>query len=459
MAITNLVDYWQQESVAATAARTAAQADLTAAQAALAAAKSQLATDMAALDGLKATITAKKALLAASSIPMEAEALTLQIRDLIEQYRASQGDVLTDQDKVDWQQTGADAAAEALARAAAALTEAIQAKGAAQTDAVGRTSMKTKLGQAPLSTVKAEATAALAATSAADAVDQLKYKDFPTPLFELAQKRYAARAAHLASLRTSAEEAATKLGDKAAAGDALAGTVVKTKLAFDNAERAVRDYAATARQRLDNAKAVIVALAAIKADPTKDFLTPSELTKVKADADRTAAAAAVDPITVARGKVDTAREALDTALLTSIATDVDASFTDPAIITARGDVSTAEAGVTTAVGTFVATAAVRKALDDWQVLYLDPIWERLLAYFDAKAALDELVAVTTTGAGSLVKALDDAEKAYAIARADAAKARRTIDALTDQAVLREKRRTAAAAMTSKPLSAIRGDSF
>jgi hypothetical protein len=99
----------------------------------------------------------------------------------------------------------------------------------------------------------------------------------------------------------------------------------------------------------------------------------------------------------------------------------------------------------------------KKTVDEWEAIVQDSTWRVLVDYYDAKAILDELSATDPAGLGP---ALDTAEGAYVTALGKANKAQRQSDALSDVVAARGKRLEAAAtALSSRLLSAVRGDSF
>src|SRR5260370_13521755 len=157
MAITTLVDYWQQEVTAYTAAKAGAQAALTAAQAGLATAKKQRDQDVDALAKKKTDIAAKRAKLSTSKVPAEVDALNRDIRDLNEQRRVLEGAILDDQDLADDWQAQLDVAAATLARVAARLDGATGKLAGAQAAATDAAALKVAHGQPPYRTQKTDA--------------------------------------------------------------------------------------------------------------------------------------------------------------------------------------------------------------------------------------------------------------------------------------------------------------
>src|SRR6266852_1549670 len=181
MAITTVVDFWQQEVDVYTTEKTAAQADLTAAQTGVATAKQQRDADVAALAANRTGIAAKRAKLANSKIPTETEALTTEIRDLIEQQRLLQGTILDDQDQLDWWQASLDVASAGVERVSARLSDATTQLKQAKDDRKARSDLTTALAQAPFANLKGDATTFLGGGVVTDATTQLQGTDFPSP--------------------------------------------------------------------------------------------------------------------------------------------------------------------------------------------------------------------------------------------------------------------------------------
>jgi len=451
-----LMQFWQQEKDTHTAAQTAAQSDLSTAQQSLVDVKAQLQKDAADLDKKNSDIAVNRAKLATSSVPSEVTALTATIRDqFIDQHRL-QGAILDDQDDLAWAQAEVGRATAAVARASAKLADAAaQLKAATDADATRQT-LKTKLGAPPFSTLQADATAFAGTQAATDAQAEID-ATFPADLQKIAVKRYKTRTGRAAQLRQSVIDAESALGDELAAKDGLSGETAKAALAFRRAEANLRDFVATAKQRYDRAVAVFSDLQAIKnGTKTPPLLSDQEKLDVAVSADRTTAEGNLEAVDGKLNDLYTARNALDTQILTQIGTDVDTVSTDPTVQAKRAAVTGAITALKTEKDTAV-TNGDKKKVDEWEIVVRDETWRALVDYLDAKAALDELSATNPATFGT---AIVGAEDAYATALAKANKAQRQADALADVVAVRGKRLDASTtAFPTRVLSATRGDSF
>jgi hypothetical protein len=451
-----LAQFWQQERDTNKAALTAVQSDLAAAQKAVIDAKATLQTDAAALDKINGDIAANRAKLATSSVPSEVLALNNSIRDQIIERRRLQGVILDDQDGVVWAQADVDAATSAAARATAKSADA-DARFAAATDAAAqRQSLKTTLGAAPFSTLKADATAFAGAQQVTDAKAEID-ATFPADLQKIALMRYKTRTARAGQLRKSLTDAQDAVVAAAVAKDGLSGGAAKAASDFQRADQALRDFVKTAKQRYDRAVGVISDLQAIKnGTKTPDLLTAQEKSDVAGSGARTTAEGKVEPIDGKLNDLNTARTALDDQILTQIGADVDKLATDPTVQAKRAAVTAATGAVKTAQTTAV-TNGDKKTVDEWEAVVQDPTWRVLVDYYDAKATLDEL---SSTDPATFGPAVDAAEDAYVTALTKANKAQRQSDALSDVVAARSKRLDASTtALSSRMLSAVRGDSF
>lgn len=459
-----VMQFWQQERDIYEQEQTAAQNDLSAAQLAFGNAKDALTADLKAFTELGTQIQTARAALATTTVPADVDALTLKIRDLIVKQRAAQGTVLDDHDAIDWAQANADTATATLARATARLGDAEAKLAAAKDSNKQRQAMRTSLFLAPFDTLKDDANT-LGGTVKTDA-DTTMGANFPAKLLTIAGLRHARRTAYLRDRREGIALAENAITSEANADGGTDGAAVKAGIAFQQAERKVRDYVATAKQRYDKASSTLRALQAIKNDPTTNADVLSDAQKAQladpgALAARQTAEGNAESIDTDRGDVEDALKTLDAQILTAIGTDVDTLATDANVAAKRTALKTALTALKTAQDTFV--AGDKTTLDDWQAVVPDAAWQTMLDYLDAVAAVNDLKAIKihpATDADSLVKLLDDAETAYGDALAAAAKAKRRADYLADQLVLRQERYDASsAAFSARALSAVRGDSF
>ena len=453
---TTLAQFWQAERDVNAAAQSAAQKNLAAAQTALVSANAMLDSSVTALNKIGSDIAANRAKLATTSVPSELTALNNILRDQLNTQRALQGTTLDGQDAVSSAQADVNAADGALKRTTQRLADSNASLDAANISSTKRQTLKTQLAAAPFITLQADATTATASSAATDAKAEID-TSIPTALQAIATKRYATRTARATQLAKSAADAQNALGKALAKNNGLGGTAAQKGIAFEQADAALRDYAARAKQRLDRAVAVLANLQALKnGTKTPDLLTPQEKLDVKASAERTTAETKIESLDAARMAVYSASNDFDAQILTQIDTDVDALATDATVKAKRDAIDTKDAALTGAENALVASGD-RKIMDNWQIVVQDSAWSAFIDYLDATAALAELKSIAPA---SLSTACDAAEDAYAVALAAASKAQRQADALTDTIAIRTARVDAStASMNGRLLSAVRGDSF
>jgi hypothetical protein len=460
-----VVQFWEQECDVYAQEQTAAQSDMAAAQAALSAAKNALTADTASFANVSAQIQAARAQLATTAVPADVSALNTHIRDLIVEQRGLQGAVLDDQDAAAWAQANLGAAAATLARAGARLANAETHLVAAQAEAQQRASIATQLSTAPLDALQTDAGALLASATKTNA-DGAVTASIPAELVAIASLRVTRRSQVVDDRRESVMLAENALGGEWAADGGLDGAAAKAGVAFRQADRTVREYASSAKPRLDKARAVLTALESIALHPglTAPLVSDAqktELTDAGALAARQTAESHAVGIDTDRQTVANAQKTLDADILTAIQTDVDTLSTDATVAAADTALGTANTTLETDQATFA--AGDKATLDDWQAIIGDGTWQTVLDYLTAVADITELKDVKILPAGdadSLLQQLHEAETAYGDALAAAAKARRRADYLTDQIALRQERLDAATtAYSARALSAVRGDSF
>jgi hypothetical protein len=326
------------------------------------------------------------------------------------------------------------------------------------TEDAQRQALKQAIAAAPLSTMKADATAFLGSATATNATTRLG-KNFPAKIVTVAGKRHDSRSNRLASLQTVLENAQDALGTELATDGGLQGAATQKQIGFQRAQSVLSQYVATAANRFARAQAVTKMLEAIELDVTgtvPDVLSDAEKTQLTA---LSAAGAAAEPtaesIDADLNAVFAAQDALDAQILTQIDTDVDKLSTDPTVAAKRGAITTAATAYKTAITNFA--AANKGDLDQWEAVIPDAGWRVLLDYEEALAALTDLSAADPV---ALAAAMDAAENAYTTALAAAAVAQRRTDYIGD-AIGRGQERLASAqaAIANRLPSAIRGDSY
>jgi hypothetical protein len=457
MALTTL-QFWQQQLAIHLATQAAAQSDLTTAQTLQKDSAAALTADLKALDAGVAKIAAQRAQLAVTSIPAEANALIALITKGVIAQRKLQGTVLDDKAKLADAGAQVDAASAVLARSKSRVAAVQVAITAAGIDGKQRDMLKTVSAAPPLLTIAADAKNLLGSTTAANAKKRLD-ANFPDAMQTISQKRYATRNGRLTSLQTVLDAAQNALATNLAADNGLSGAVKKAWLDLQRAQAALADPVATAAARYAKAQTLLQKLEAIQLAPggtVPDVLTEAE--KTLRDTLGVAGAAAeptAETLDTDLLAVFAAQDAVDTAVLDQIASDVDQLPTSASVAAKRVAVGTTQTAFDSALAAFA--AANKGDLDQWEAVIADPAWNVLLDYEDSLAALNKLKAIDLP---ALSSDLDKAEDAYTTALAAVEKAQRRADALADAVALRETRLAAAqAAIGSRLSSAIRGDTY
>jgi hypothetical protein len=187
--------------------------------------------------------------------------------------------------------------------------------------------LRHKLTKPPLSTMMADATAALAGNPWTDAKARIE-ADIPQDLLACARERAAVELKRLENDNTKVTETATRLGAVLADAD-------NRQQLFDSADAAFRAYVVNAKNRFDQA----LAIAARVADPKQNPLTAAENASIHDTAllaERTKAANARKDIATAQIKVDVKQTDVDIARLKALAIDIDADpETDANVVAAR----------------------------------------------------------------------------------------------------------------------------
>ncbi|MDQ3775214.1 MAG: hypothetical protein M3461_13105 [Pseudomonadota bacterium] len=305
--------------------------------------------------------------------------------------------------------------------------------------------LRHKLATPPLSTMVADATAALAANPWTDANARIE-ADIPLELLACARERANVELKRLENDNKKVAETANLLGNE--------------QQLFDNADAAFRDYVVNAKGRFDQA----LAIAARVADPKQNPLTEAQKLSINNAAlekepvlDAGDAAVARQVVATAQIDVDAKQTDLDVARLKALARDIDKDpETDPvdlAVIAAIAALDTANTTLDNAKTAF--TADMQTLLTDWETAVPDTAWRNLADFEEATRLLIGL----RTDPAPLVTAMDDAEAALVAALSTAEKAGRTLSLLESEALkAASKARFDTGSLPRRALSALRGDS-
>jgi trimeric autotransporter adhesin len=440
---------------------TQAQADQTAAQKAVTTAQTDLKTKTdawsAAKLNLKSTqqkVTNIRAQMAAASTADDGAALVVQLRQAILDEHAAQAAALTAGAAV------ADAGsvlAKAVSRSGAAVTRAangVTELANAKQQAGPRDALKDAAGRAPLATLRADATAALAADPAVKAETRIE-AEFPAKLLERARAGAASEKARLDRARgaaTDAEDAAATVGAPGA----------PENLALSRAVAALSDYVQAAKATLDQTLSVLANVA----DPNTAKLTPDEVKSIQSKkpdgsddatlaAARNDAADASTKVVEKQQDVDDKQAAVDKARLKARAKGLDDAVVDAdsAVVTAEAALKAAQAALITAQG--VLTSDKVQTLAAWAATVPDANWQLLADHESARAALTGL---TTLDPVALVKAVADAETVLVATLKTGDKAPALLELIREEGAARAALlQSAASASQARALSAMRCD--
>jgi hypothetical protein len=447
---TTLVQFWQQERDVYANLVTKAQAKLTNAQAAVTQANKDLADEQKNFGTLSDDIAAKRKKLAETTIPADAAALVVVIRDLMISQRISQGKLLDLAEGVDAAKADVDAATAVTTRVSAKRAEAEAKLEAAQDEDRIRQAGKAAVGNPPLSTIKADATAAQ--TGPDQTAAAAKIGDIPADLRTIATSRAALRTKRLADAQTAVAAAEDALADERNTKGGLAGAAAKKGVAFRRAERKLLDHVAGAKLSYDRA---IGLFKRVGGDPVLSAAEKAEATSFNSGGDGSTAEANAATVVGDQVLVDTDRNGLETTTFTKQLADIDGD------VSANGDVVTARNKLQTDLDTLrddsnATNYPDKTTLDQWQAIVPDGAWQKLLDFQEGTAILARIAATSAT----LVTDVVAAETAYAGALYEAAQSQRRLDYAQDAIARRAKRVTdVATALPGRLLSAVRGDTF
>jgi hypothetical protein len=461
---TTLIAFATNEEAAFTTSRTIAQAAHTAAQAATAAAQAQLDAALAVQKGLETTIAADRAKLAGTSIPAEIEALVQKLTDATVDLRQQTWKVRDAADALAAARNAQAFAEGRLQRAQAQLTVAEQMLATATEESARRAKWVTSAGQAPLQTLRQEATDLADGTGGstllADALAKFTTNPtrVPQELLDVAELRFDLWRARIKADRDAVAFAKAQLAAQAQADLGKPGAAQQRGIAFREAEAAFGEWVGSAKTRLDRAVSLLESIANLGANVFA--LTPAEAAQAN-DAtepqatNRTNAEDAEDDIHPAQSTVDQRQRTLDDEILKAQAVDPNKADVSndggvPAAITA---LNTAKGVLNPLLAAF--DAAEKEVMAYWQVELSDQTWRRLLDFFEARAELRDLKA---TDPAALQTAMSTAEGLYGDALAAAAASARTIAFLEDSLALRKANAEASqGAAVTRLLGAVRGD--
>jgi len=436
----------------AQARRDAADQARTAAFTAFSSAKGDLDSKNAARDqatqdlaDVAADVADLRKSLAGDLTPAELQARIAELRDRLVDFRHARHALLDAEEAAARAAGDLDAARAAHELSIAALADA-EAGLAEETANTGRRQRwSDALAQPPVSAVRGDATAALAAVA-------------PEP-FPAAKARVEGDVP--ADLRTRAIErrqAAIDGADEAAKAAAEADEarrpsdpVAAAWADFRKAEAALGDYVSRGP---DQVRAALGRLSGIVASPALDGADAAEITDAGQLADRQAAKDAEKARDDKAAELAAKRAELAKKILDLKAADVDVDLdADTDVQDLRDDVSDLEGELGTAETAF--TADLRATLDGWEAAVPDPIWANLLAFLQASDALN---ALKDLDPATLTTDLATAEDALVTALTTADKAERSAAYLAGESALRHRGADVAASfLDRRQEDAVRGD--
>ena len=447
---TTLVQFWRQERDVYAGQVTRAQASLSDAQAALTQANKDLAAEQTGFGKLGDDIAAKRRKLAETTIPADADALVIEIRDLMITQRLSQGKLLDLGETADAAKAEIDSANGAIARASARRAEAETKLTAAQEQERIRQAGTTAIGNPPLSTIKADATAAQTGPDQTAAAAGIA--DIPSDLRAIAASRNGLRNKRREDAEAAVVTAEDALADERDGKGGLAGTAAKKGLAFRRAERQLLDHVSTAKLNYDRAIGLFKRVGAV---PVLSAAEKAKATSFNSAGDGTTAVGNAATVVGDQAIVDADRNSLEETTFSRQQVDIDADVSNHAYVVAARDKLQADLA-TLAADSSPANYPDKTTLDQWQAIVPDTAWQKLLDFQEATAILAGIAATSATLAADTVAA----ESAYAGALRLAAQSQRRLDHAQDAIGRRAKRvDDVDATLPARLLSAIRGDSF
>ena len=448
-----LLTYANNVLSAANTAKTAADAAVTAAKTNLKTAQTTLGQKTQDLGAALKVIADIRAQLALISTTDDGTALLTQLNAAIIDARAKQAAALAAEDAVAAATSEAAKASAVLGDIGARLAGANAALAQITTDEAARQVLRTAGGSPPLSTLKANATAALSAAPFTTADARLN-TDLPVKLRGRADAGFD-REATLVIKRQDVDNAA-----EAAIGNKLSA-VEKQQRKLADAQARLSDYVLNARQRFDQA---IVLLTRV-ADPSQGSLTSDEIKSIQSEnpdgtpnaalktARETVADAAKD-VDAAQKTLDDDKAKVDIAILNALAADIDADpELDAGVIAARAAAAASTTNLTNKQNAYA--AATPATLRAWEAAVPDATFQLLADFHTANQLLTKL---STDDPATLIANLDTAETDLVTALTAADKAARTLNRLREESAKDSSLAEAAAnAAPRRTFSALRGD--
>ncbi len=448
-----LLTYANNVLTAANTAKTAADAVMVSTKASLRAAQTTLGQKTQDLAAALKTIADIRSQLALISTTDDGTALLTQLNAAIIDVRAKQAAVLAAEEAVAAATSEVAKASAVLGDTSARLADAKAALAQATTDDAARQSLRAAGTSPPLSTLKADAAAALSAAPFTTADARLN-TDLPAKLRARAEAGFD-REATLVVKRQGVDDAAQ------AAIETQLSAVEKRQRLLGDAQAQLSDYVLNARQRFDQARALLTRVA----DPSQSSLTADETKSIHSQnpdgtpnatlktARETVADAAKD-VDAAQKTLDDDKAKVEVAILTALAADVDADpELDAGVIAARAAVAASTTDLTNKLNAY--TAATPATLHAWEAAVPDGTFQ-LLADFNA--AHQALTKLSTDDPATLIAHLDAAETALVTELTAADKAARTLSRLREESAKDAALAQAAASGASRRgFSALRGD--
>ena len=509
---TTILDYAKQRRDNAKLAVAAAQQRLAQSQSSGAAKSDELAKATGAFTDLSRQADEIRKKLAAVPTPADGDALLDALEQLIIRLRAQHSVILKVQVALDSARTGVESAQLLLSADSARLAAAESQVQEANQSSKRRDKLKAALIAPPLSTISADAAAALTKTPFTDATTRIK-ADIPAKLLTRAEERLAAEAARIAKAvagSQAAEDAALAERDKNGGAD---GQAESQWSAFSRAEGAAQDFVGAAQSRFEGAQAALALVADAKRSPLtpeqaarindatlkaaretaidsekarddklRDLLSAgdaleAEILKARADNKNPDDVQAVQDAKAALNAAEAAFKTVDDAWRAkekdrdaaladveakqiALAKAIQAAITakknpdaDPNVIAAKTALTNAQGALKTAEDAY--RQSDHGILHAWEAAVPDTTWQLLANYEEARRTLD---ALKVSNPAKLVDDLETAEEEYVKARLKADASANVMEHLGAERTLRAGRQRSALQNESHRLfSALRGD--
>jgi hypothetical protein len=448
--MTTLLDFATTELARVNGDKTSAQSAVAAAQTGIAVTQQKRDDNAKAIGKKQDEIAKKRTEIANAAMPADAAAAAAELETMLIDLNDLQAQAVDLQVQIDTYQSQIDVQLEILGNSTSRSVQATSTLTAAQKTNADHATWHAAIAAAPLSTISADANAALGGSDYAAAKARAE-DGFDATLLAHVRKRESNEQARLALIESTLEDMEDDLDAKIEADRGVAGAVAPLQRAYDRAEAGFRELATGAQDRYNRALGLITTIAAAPALPDAERNKMRDATIVNAAkgapvTHEEAVETAEDGIVKAQIDLDRAQTQTDVGLTPF---DTVANLTTAAG-TAKGALAPAQAA-------FV--AADEDALDKWEVTVPDSSWSLLAAFDEATLILNDLKTnATPAKLAAAETAMNNAATALVSALDTLAESEHDIALLSERVELQSELLDAAERNGSaRILNAMRGD--